>query len=114
MRNISAKELEIVSGGVDHGELAAGAVGSFVGGAIGSEFGPVGTRAGQAIGGFVGKELYGSIRDGYTMAPGITQGVGSYNPNYNPGLISSGFGPISSFAGFGFGSGASASAGSGN
>ncbi|EBR1860541.1 hypothetical protein BS860_24555 [Salmonella enterica] len=53
-------------------------------------------KAGQAIGGFVGKELYGSIRDGYTTAPGITQGVGSYNPNYNPGLISSGFGPSAS------------------
>lgn len=96
MRPISAKELEIVSGGVDHGELVAGAVGSYVGGAIGSEFGPVGTRAGQAIGGFVGKELYGSIRDGYSTAPGITTGVGSYNPNYNPGLISSGFGPSAS------------------
>ncbi|EFH6681131.1 hypothetical protein ABT739_004487 [Salmonella enterica subsp. enterica serovar Anatum] len=112
MRAISAKELEIVYGGVDHGELVAGAVGSFIGGTIGSEFGPVGTRAGQAVGGFLGKELYGSIREGYTTAPGVTTGVGSYNPNYNPGLIGSGFGPSSSSAGFG--SSASASAGSGS
>lgn len=91
MRELSILDIKFASGAVDHGELAAGAIGSFIGGSIGSEFGPAGTRVGQAVGGFVGKELYGNIRDGYQTAPSVTQGVGSYNPNYNPGLMNSGF-----------------------
>ncbi|EEG5674657.1 hypothetical protein G3G77_004725 [Salmonella enterica] len=92
MKVLNSEQLLVVSGGVDHGELAAGAVGQFIGGTVGSEFGPLGTRVGQAAGAFVGKEIYTGIRDGYKTAPGISSGLGGFNPNYNPGLISGGFG----------------------
>lgn len=83
MKVITFKNMKNVSGGIDHGELAAGAIGQFVGGTLGAEFGPVGVRIGQAAGGLVGKEVYGGIRDGYQTAPGVKQGLGSFNPNYS-------------------------------
>lgn len=36
---------------------------------------------------YVAGELYEGISNGYQTAPAVTQGIGSYNPNYNSGLI---------------------------
>jgi outer membrane lipoprotein SlyB len=46
------------------GSLGLGAIGGFVGGALGSPFGPLGTFAGRAIGGFAGSALGGSLGEG--------------------------------------------------
>ncbi|WP_073999808.1 hypothetical protein [Serratia plymuthica] len=47
------------------------------------------TKNGQTslAAGYVAGELYDGIAHGYQTAPGINQGVGSYNPNYNASLI---------------------------
>ncbi|WP_281074395.1 colicin V family bacteriocin [Klebsiella quasivariicola] len=84
MRELSLLDLKMAKGGYDRGETIAGAVGAAIGADIG---GPVG----GIIGTVVGSELYNSINEGWTMAPGVSQGVGSYNPNYNGSLVSPGY-----------------------
>lgn len=102
MRPITEKELRLVSGSGTKEIISYGA------GAITYAV-TKNTQASMLAGALAG-EIY---EGGYSgTAPTITQGLGSYNPNYNPGLIGSGFGPSSSSAGFG--SSASASAGSGS
>ncbi|TFZ51219.1 hypothetical protein E5C26_12740 [Serratia proteamaculans] len=69
----------------------------FIGGAGGRDLAQWGaggavlalTKNGQAslAAGYVAGELYDGISNGYQTAPGVTQGVGSYNPNYNPSLL---------------------------
>lgn len=76
--------IKLAKGGYDRGETIAGAVGAAVGAEIG---GPVG----GLIGTIVGTELYNSINEGWTMVPGVLQGIGSYNQNYNGSLVSPGY-----------------------
>lgn len=45
-----------------------------------------------AIGSYIGGVMYNSIRNGYQQAPAVRTGLGSFNPNYNPGLIGGGRG----------------------
>ncbi|NIF21623.1 hypothetical protein [Candidatus Pantoea multigeneris] len=92
MREISITDMESVYGASSQGELVAGAVGSYVGGTVGEDVGgAIGGNAGRAIGGYVGKTLYDNIGSGYTVASPITEGLGSFDANYNSSLGDSGW-----------------------
>lgn len=83
MKELSLSEINNVSGagGEQVAQLAGTVAGTWLSG--GNPY--VGAFSGYAAG-----EIYNGIQNGYQTAPGVTQGVGSYNPNYNPGLIGNG------------------------
>ncbi|MEF3107866.1 hypothetical protein QFI91_01965 [Raoultella sp. WB_B2P2-3] len=103
MRDLSLKELNSVFGaGIN--KDAAVAAGSAAGGLPGK-----GSRIPGAdiIGGALGGYIGGVIADGSNQSITIPSinistspsiGLGCYNPNYNSGLIGSGFGPATSSA----------------
>lgn len=80
MKELNNNPFGLVSGG-DVGETIAVSIGAGVGGAIGAEFGMPGIGAG--IGAAVGSAVYGGAQNGYSTAPGVKQGLGSFNPNYS-------------------------------
>ena len=96
MRNITTDELALIHGaGLD--KDASVAIGTAAGGFLGkaTKF-PGADIAGSAIGGYIGGVIAdGSNRtitipsNGINYNPGI--GLGSFNPNYNGGLLNSGF-----------------------
>ncbi|EFO0256784.1 hypothetical protein IDE70_004711, partial [Escherichia coli] len=96
MRNITTDELALIHGaGLD--KDASVAIGTAAGGFLGKATKiPGADIAGSAIGGYIGGVIAdGSNRtitipsNGINYNPGI--GLGSFNPNYNGGLLNSGF-----------------------
>ncbi|EFC3980328.1 hypothetical protein ACOFB5_004768 [Escherichia coli] len=92
MRNITTDELALIHGaGLD--KDASVAIGTAAGGFLGKATKiPGADIAGSAIGGVIADGSNRTITipsNGINYNPGI--GLGSFNPNYNGGLLNSGF-----------------------
>lgn len=81
MKELNFSEISQVSGAAGAEQLAQ------LGGVFVGTWVSGGNPYAGALGGYIGGELYNGIQNGYQTAPGITQGLGSFNPNYNSGLI---------------------------
>ncbi|WP_430489822.1 hypothetical protein ACQR7C_26770 (plasmid) [Salmonella enterica] len=95
MRNLNVHELNLIMGaGID--KDAAVAIGSAIGGGLGNASKiPGASIIGGSLGGYVGGVIADGSNNTITIPPvnintnpGI--GLGSFNPNYNPGLMGSG------------------------
>ncbi|MBK0004850.1 hypothetical protein [Erwinia sp. S38] len=84
MKELSDFDIETISG--SGGESAAQLAGALAGTWLSGGNPYVG-----ALGGYAAGEIYDGIKNGYETAPPITEGLRSYNPNYNPGLIGGGW-----------------------
>ena len=80
MKELTLNDIRAVSGGngKDVAQLAGGVAGTYLSG--GNAYVGMGSA-------YVAGEIYSGIRNGYTTAPGVSGGLGSFNPNYNPGLM---------------------------
>lgn len=76
MKEINSATLSLVSGanGKDIAQLAGAAAGTWLSG--GNPYAGMGA-------GWLSGEVYSGVQNGYSTAPGITQGLGSFNPNYS-------------------------------
>jgi len=103
MRPVTEKELKEVSGSGTKEIITYGA------GAL--TYAATKNSQASLLAGTLAGEIY---EGGYKTAPGVSQGVGSYNPNYNPSLIGSGFGAAGTPGGPGTSGSAFSSAKSGS
>lgn len=83
MKELSIEEIVDVSGaeGGLTAQLAGGLIATW---AFRSPYAGV-------LGSYIGGMMYNGIRNGHQKAPGVSQGLGSYNPNYNPRLLDNGW-----------------------
>lgn len=98
MRDLTINEINSISGaGLD--KDASVAVGSAAGGLLGKASRiPGADIAGGAMGGYIGGVIADSSNKTINIPSiGISSnpnaGLGGFNPNYNPGLLNSGFSP---------------------
>lgn len=80
MKELNLNKINIVSG--SGGEQLAQLVGT-----VGGTWLSGGNPYIGALGGYAAGEIYNGIQNGYQTAPGISEGLGSFNPNYSGGSL---------------------------